>query len=81
MSKLYGTLVGDRGESTRCSNKSISAVAQSLEGSITVSIDIINGEHFARIDAREGSGFGGQTLWRGKLSEIIGKALVVKEGE
>jgi len=73
MSTLYSTIVADNGKtSTRRGFKTISASAQSYEGSLTVRIDVgADGSHFATIQRYNGSGVGGTTLWSGLLAELL----------
>ncbi len=63
MSKLYGNIIADRGESTRCSNREITTAARSFDGSVIVSLDYDeNDELRVRIECADGSRVYGKTL-------------------
>ena len=73
MSKLYGTLVADRGESTRCSNKVIRSSAQSYEGSIAVKLEYINNKLFVTLDIEdeESTAYPGTRVFDGPWEEAL----------
>ena len=59
MSKLYGTISGDgrsKSNATQCATNHIRATAQSWQGSIGVTIDILpDGKHVFSVEFGEGS--------------------------
>jgi hypothetical protein len=67
MSAFYGTLVSDKGVSTRAGHRFIKAVAQSHEGSVAVAID--DGE--VLIYVGEGSTINGRELLRVPLDKLV----------
>ena len=78
MSKFYGTLSSDKGDTTRAGNRYISAAAQSFDGSIIVSI---NGDD-VDISVAEGSRTYGRTLFSGKLSDLLAaKSLCITKNQ
>lgn len=63
MSRLYGNIIADRGESTRCSNREITTAARSFDGSVIVSLSYdANEELHVRIECADGSKVYGKTL-------------------
>lgn len=66
-SKYYGTLVSDKGESTRAGHRFISASAQSWDGSVTVTV----ADGIMSVQVREGSGTGGHIIFEAPLSHVL----------
>lgn len=56
MSRFYGNIIADRGESSRCSQRSITTAARSWNGSVIVTLDEdSSGETRVRIELADGS--------------------------
>lgn len=85
MSKMYGTLVSDKGVSTRAGHSFIKAVAQSYEGSVAVSIDTGSdgkGSGRVRIYVAKGSSVAGKLLLEVPLEKLLSATgLSIKRGE
>lgn len=74
MSKLYGSLQGNRGEVTKCGSKNsgMRASVQSWDGSLIVYMDLDdNDKPIITLKTSEGSsGYGNETIFRGSLEEL-----------
>lgn len=81
MSKFYGTLVSDKGASTRAGHREIAATAQTADGSVTVDIGPgIDGKNCVSIFVRKGSGVGGFCLGEWPLEKLVqAEALAIKK--
>lgn len=75
MSKFYGTVRGERSAATRTGHRSISASAQSWDGSITTELTYeSNDKLMVRVLAEKAcSTTGGQTVFYGTYDEYIKK--------
>ena len=74
MSKLYGTLQGDRGAATRTGYKKITAAAQSYDGSVITEFTYVDDVLMVRVSAEKNeSTTHGKTLFYGTFDEYIEK--------
>jgi hypothetical protein len=76
MSKLYGSIQGDRGAATRCGHHRIKAAAQSYDGSVITELSY-NDEGQLLVDVSvakdESTAYRGTRLFYGTLDEFIAK--------
>lgn len=74
MSKFYGRLSGNRGETTRCGHSKITASCQSWSGSITTELTYEDDKLMVRILAAEDESTAyGRTIFYGTFEEYINK--------
>ena len=74
MAKFYGSVVGNRGEATRCGHSRIKASAQSWNGSIVTELTYDEKNNLmVSICAGEGSTSLGSQIFYGTFEEYIAK--------
>jgi len=78
MSKFYGTLASDKGETTRAGHHWIRATAQSFEGSVSISLIPSPNEGEGLLAELEVSGGSNPSprnrVWRVTLRELLSQA-------
>ena len=81
MSKLYGTLLGDKTKATRCSAKGVTATAQSYEGSASVEFNYINGKLYLKlaIDRNQSTSLPRECIFYVPWAEAITRLESIKE--
>lgn len=76
MARLYGNLVGNRGEATRCGTDRIKAAVRSYKGSVIAKLyDCGAAEPTITIEIAEGSSSYGESVFSGTISELKKKLL------
>lgn len=75
--RYYGTLISDKGVTTRAGHRFIQAAAQTFAGS--VSVDIKDGH--VTIMVSEGSGTGGRTLLNAPLADLLATCCLTVEND
>lgn len=73
MSKLYGTIQGNRGAATRTGSSMMRAAAQSYDGSVITVLYYRGDQLMVEVETYEGSSAYGHTKFCGTFEEFVKK--------
>jgi hypothetical protein len=73
MARFYGSLVGNRGEATRCGHSRIKASCQSWNGSIVTEMTYVDDKLMVSVSTGDGSTSIGRQIFYGTFDEYVEK--------